>query len=56
MTPAHSLSQASIPSAEPDAPALAPGQQLLPLTQEMIAQILPIENVAFSHPLSLIHI
>ena len=50
MTPAHRLSQASIPSAEPDAPALAPGQQLLPLTQEMIAQILPIENVAFSHP------
>ena len=36
--------------ATPDAPALAAGQQLLPLTQEMIAHILPIENVAFSHP------
>jgi [ribosomal protein S18]-alanine N-acetyltransferase len=49
MTPAFSLSAA--PSVHPaEAPALPEGLQLVALTQEMVEHILPIENVAFSHP------
>lgn len=50
MTQAFSLpSTPSAPTtAEP--PALPTGQQLVVLTPEMVERILPIENVAFSHP------
>lgn len=53
MTSAPSLSQ-SVPCTVIlqvlPAPALAEGQQLLVLTEDMLDAILPIENVAFSHP------
>lgn len=50
MTQASSLSATPSTHACIEAPALPEGQQLVALTQEMVEHILPIENVAFSHP------
>lgn len=50
MTPAHSPSLAMSDAVNPPAPALPEGMQLKPLSPEMVEHILPIENVAFSHP------
>lgn len=54
MTTSPSSWTSSLPAAADAAPAmpLAAGHRLVPLTEDLLEAILPIENVAFSHPWS----